>query len=99
MIAGYALVAYPDKWGSSGVMTFIVNQQGRIYQKDLGPTTEETAHAMTEYDPDASWTLVKSRNLQPAGVALDQAPAFARRAPFALAPDTRNAHGAVRSAA
>ena len=59
MIAGYALVAYPDKWGSSGVMTFIVNQQGRIYQKDLGPTTEETAHAMTDYDPDASWTLVK----------------------------------------
>ena len=59
MIAGNALVAYPAKWGGSGIMSFIVNQQGRIYQKDLGPTTEETAHAMTEYDPDASWTLVK----------------------------------------
>jgi Protein of unknown function (DUF2950) len=59
MIAGYALVAYPDKWGSSGIMTFIVNQQGRIYEKNLGPATEETAHAMTEYDPDPSWTLVK----------------------------------------
>ena len=59
MIAGYALVAYPDKWGSSGIMTFIVNQQGRIYQKNLGPATEETARAMTEYDPDPTWTLVK----------------------------------------
>jgi hypothetical protein len=59
MIAGYALVAYPDKWGSSGVMTFIVNQQGRVYQENLGPKTEEIAGAMTEYDPDPSWTLVK----------------------------------------
>jgi hypothetical protein len=59
MIAGYALVAYPSKWGSSGIMTFIVNQQGRIYQKNLGPTTEQIGSAMTEYDPDPSWTLVK----------------------------------------
>jgi len=59
MVAGYALAAYPDKWGSSGVMTFIVNQQGRIYQKNLGAKTEETAGAMTEYDPDPSWALVK----------------------------------------
>ncbi len=59
MIAGYALVAYPDKWGSSGVMTFIVNQQGRVYEKNLGPNTGAIAGAMTEYDPDPSWTLVK----------------------------------------
>jgi hypothetical protein len=59
MIAGYALVAYPDKWGSSGIMTFVVNQQGRIYQKNLGPDTSTVAGAMTEYDPDPSWTLVK----------------------------------------
>jgi hypothetical protein len=58
MIAGHALVAYPDKWGSSGVMTFIVNQQGRVYQKNLGPKTAQIAGAMTEYDPDPSWTLV-----------------------------------------
>lgn len=59
MIGGYALVAYPDKWGSSGVMTFIVNQQGRVYQKNLGPNTAKIAGAMTEYDPDLSWKLVQ----------------------------------------
>jgi hypothetical protein len=59
MIAGYALIAYPDKWGSSGVMTFIVNQQGRVYEKNLGPNTLKIAGAITEYDPDPSWALVK----------------------------------------
>jgi hypothetical protein len=59
MLAGYALVAYPNKWGSSGIMTFIVNQQGRIYQKNMGPTTEQIASAITEYDPDPTWKLVK----------------------------------------
>ena len=59
MIAGYALVAYPDKWGSSGVMTFIVNQQGRIYEKNLGAKTAQIASAMTEYNPDPTWTLAK----------------------------------------
>lgn len=59
MIAGYALVTFPAKWGSGGVMTFLVNSQGRIYQKNLGPGTAEIAGAMTEYDPDPGWTLVK----------------------------------------
>jgi Protein of unknown function (DUF2950) len=59
MIAGYALIAYPDKWGSSGVMTFIVNQQGRIYEKNLGPKTSEIARTITEYNPDPSWKRVK----------------------------------------
>jgi hypothetical protein len=58
MIAGYALVAYPDKWSNSGVMTFIINQQGRVYQKNLGPNTARLASAMTEYNPDLSWKLV-----------------------------------------
>lgn len=58
MIAGYALVAYPDKWSNSGVMTFIINQQGRVYQKNLGAGTARLAAAMTEYDPDATWHLV-----------------------------------------
>ena len=58
MIAGYALVAYPDKWGNSGAMTFIINQQGRVYQKNLGPNTGKIAAAMTEYNPDPSWKLV-----------------------------------------
>jgi Protein of unknown function (DUF2950) len=59
MIAGYALIAYPARWGSSGVMTFIVNQQGRVYEKDLGPETAELAAAVTEYDPDPTWKLVE----------------------------------------
>jgi hypothetical protein len=58
MIAGYALVAYPDKWGSSGVMTFIINQQGRVYEKNLGANTVKIAAAMSEYNPDPSWKLV-----------------------------------------
>lgn len=60
MIAGYALVAYPDKWGSSGVMTFVINQQGRVYEKNLGANTAKIAAAMTEYNPDPSWKLVKA---------------------------------------
>jgi hypothetical protein len=59
MIAGYALVAYPDKWGNSGVMTFIINQQGRVYEKNLGSNTVKLASAMTEYDPDPTWKLVE----------------------------------------
>jgi hypothetical protein len=57
MIAGFALVAYPATWGNSGVMTFVVNQEGRVYQKDLGARTAEIAGAMTEYNPDSTWTL------------------------------------------
>jgi Protein of unknown function (DUF2950) len=59
MIGGFALVAFPSKYNSSGIMTFVVNQQGKVYQKDLGDKTGETAAAMTEYDPDKTWTLVK----------------------------------------
>jgi len=59
MIAGYALVAYPADWANSGVMTFIVNQQGRVDQKDLGSKTSEIARAMVEYDPDPPWKSVK----------------------------------------
>ena len=58
MISGFALVAYPAVYGSSGVMTFIVNQQGRVYQKALGPTTEKLARAMTIYNPDSTWEAV-----------------------------------------
>ena len=61
MIAGYALVAYPSKWGSSGVMTFIINQQGRVYQKNLGANTAKIASAMSEYNPDPSWKLVEAQ--------------------------------------
>jgi hypothetical protein len=59
MIAGFALIAWPDKYASSGVMTFIVNHQGKLYEKDLGPDTDRLARGITEYNPDASWKLVK----------------------------------------
>ena len=58
MIAGFALVAYPAKWGDSGIMTFIINQQGKLYQRNLGAKTEELAGAMTEYNPDKEWMVV-----------------------------------------
>lgn len=58
MVAGHALVAYPARWGVSGVMTFIVNQSGRVYQKNLGPNTEKIAKKMKAYNPDLSWKLV-----------------------------------------
>ena len=57
MIGGFALVAWPAEYGNSGVMTFIVNQQGRVYQKDLGPKTGKRAPAMKRYDPDSTWQL------------------------------------------
>jgi hypothetical protein len=59
MVAGFALVAFPAEYESSGVMTFIVNQSGKVYQKDLGPNTLDLARQMHEYNPDDSWTLVK----------------------------------------
>jgi len=59
MILGFALVAYPAEYGNSGVMTFILNQEGIIYQKDLGKDTKRRAEAMKIFDPDKSWTKVK----------------------------------------
>ena len=58
MVGGFAFVAYPAVYRSSGVVTFIVNQNSIVYQKDLGPDTEKIANAMTEYDPDSSWQRV-----------------------------------------
>jgi hypothetical protein len=59
MTGGFAFVAYPAEYGNSGVMTFMMNQDGVLLQKDLGKTTTETATAMSEFDPDASWTIVE----------------------------------------
>lgn len=58
MILGFGLVAYPAKYGSSGVMTFIVNQEGTTYEKDLGKNTGKAA-SMTKYDPDKTWKKVE----------------------------------------
>jgi hypothetical protein len=59
MIGGFAVVAYPAEYGNSGVMTFIVNHDGKVFQKNLGPNTAATAKAMKEYNPDKTWTGVK----------------------------------------
>lgn len=56
LTGGFAAVAWPATYGNSGVMTFIVNQQGIVFQKDFGPGTAARASAMRAYDPDASWT-------------------------------------------
>lgn len=57
MIAGFALIAWPAEYGNTGVMTFIVNQQGRVYQRDLGPKTGQLAPAITEYNPGPGWEV------------------------------------------
>lgn len=59
MIGGFALVAIPAKYGVSGVMTFIVNHQGVVYEKNLGMDTAETARAMKAYNPDNTWKKVE----------------------------------------
>jgi len=58
MVAGFAFIAHPAEYGNSGVMTFMINQDGVLLQKDLGKATMETATTMTEFDPDSSWKLV-----------------------------------------
>jgi hypothetical protein len=59
MTGGFALVAYPAEYRNSGVMTFVVNQAGVVYQKDLGDKTTQLAAAIESYDPDKTWTAVK----------------------------------------
>ena len=59
MVAGFALLAYPVSYGSSGVMTFLVGPAGTVYQKDLGERTAELSQRLKEYSPDDSWTPVE----------------------------------------
>jgi Protein of unknown function (DUF2950) len=58
MTGGFAVLAYPAQYGDSGIMTFLINQNGVVYQKDLGKTTSDVASAMTEFNPDKSWKAV-----------------------------------------
>ena len=60
MTGGFAVIAYPARYADSGVMTFLVNQDGQIYQKDLGPETDQIASAVTAYNPDATWSRVET---------------------------------------
>jgi hypothetical protein len=59
MLGGFALVAFPAEYGNSGVMTFIVNHEGKVFQKNLGANTRSAAQAMKDFDPDKSWTEMK----------------------------------------
>jgi len=59
MVGGFAFIAYPAEYGNSGIMTFIINQDGVLLQKDLGKMTTETASAMSEFDPGAGWSPVQ----------------------------------------
>jgi len=61
MIGGFALVAYPAKYGTSGIMTFIVSHDGVVYQKDLGEDTEESALAIKVFNPDKTWKKVEEK--------------------------------------
>jgi hypothetical protein len=56
LVRGFAFVAWPAEYRNSGVMTFIVNQDGVVYEKDLGPETERLGAAMSEYSPDKTWS-------------------------------------------
>ncbi|MGB7620675.1 MAG: DUF2950 family protein, partial [Pseudolabrys sp.] len=58
MIGGYALVAYPAEYKNSGVMTFIVNHTGNVFEKDLGPNTAKLAERMSSFNPDKTWKQV-----------------------------------------
>jgi hypothetical protein len=59
MIAGFAMVAYPDQYGESGVMTFIVSHSGRVFEKDLGKSSAAIGAKMTAFDPGAGWHEVE----------------------------------------
>jgi hypothetical protein len=65
LIGGFGLVAYPAEYGNSGVMTFVVNHSGVVFQKDLGPNTRRIASRMTAFDPDQTW-----RRVDPADIAI-----------------------------
>jgi DUF2950 family protein len=58
MIGGFALVAYPAQYGNSGVMTFLVNHKGDVFQKDFGPKTAQIAPGMASFNPDHTWSKV-----------------------------------------
>jgi hypothetical protein len=59
MVGGFAIVAYPATYAVSGVKTFIVNHDGVVYQKDLGPKTGKLAKSMKSFDPDKTWEKVE----------------------------------------
>jgi hypothetical protein len=67
MTGGFAFVAYPAEYRSSGVMTFIVNEDGAVYEKDLGKKTDVLAKTMKEYNPNSSWQKSEDQQEETAG--------------------------------
>jgi hypothetical protein len=63
LTGGFALVAYPEHWNQSGIMTFIVNQDGKVYQQNFGKKTSKIVGAMKEYNPDSEWTFVQDEGV------------------------------------
>jgi hypothetical protein len=63
LTGGYALVAYPEHWDQSGIMTFMVNQDGQVFERNLGQKTARIAGAMKEYNPDSRWSLVQDQGV------------------------------------
>jgi hypothetical protein len=66
LTGGFALVAYPEHWDQSGIMTFIVNQDGKVYQRNFDEKTSRLAGALKEYNPDGEWTLVQDEGVMSA---------------------------------
>lgn len=64
---GFALLAYPESWDHSGIMTFIVNQDGKVYQRNFGEKTSRIAFKIREYNPDKDWTLVQDQGILDGG--------------------------------
>jgi hypothetical protein len=60
---GYALVAFPEKWDKSGIMTFIVNEDGNVFERNFGDTTSTVGREMKSYNPDSDWTPVKEQGV------------------------------------
>jgi hypothetical protein len=63
LTGGFALVAYPEHWDQSGIMTFLVNQDGKVLERNLGEKTSRMAGAMKEYNPDSEWTPVQDEGV------------------------------------
>jgi hypothetical protein len=63
LTVGFALIAYPERWDHSGIMTFMVNQDGNVYQRNLGEKTAHIASAMKEYNPNGEWTQVSDKGV------------------------------------
>ena len=67
MTGGFAFVAYPAEYRSSGVMTFIVNEDGIVYEKDLGKKTDAVARSLKEYNPNSSWQQAEEQQEETGG--------------------------------